>query len=401
MLILPYSTALRISQPPIVTYLVCFTCLVVFTLQHNAQVTQLLWYSPQSWNPLTMITSSLAHDGWFHLFGNLIFFLAFAPALEILIGNKLRYLWIMLFISFVVGIAYSVSFLIGSSQPLPTLGLSGVVMGIIGLSAFLMPHARIRVFCWFIVFWKTFYIPAWILAVIYIGLDSWVMITADNYHGINVVAHVAGGLAGYAYGFFWMKERREETREELEEEIEAMKMERQHGETRAQAHRYNKVIDQHRLEKQQIRDFDKLMGRVYQCVKTHRDAEAINILLDEYDLTTPVNDLEDVFRRIQEWGPSRTLLCFGRMISHVLDEEKRYGRCLVYIEKCQSISPQFVLSDLSKTLFYARFAIETGKLEVAKNILVDSDERYGERVNTDQCRQLLQSILKNEIDIIL
>ncbi|MCP3689701.1 MAG: rhomboid family intramembrane serine protease, partial [Gammaproteobacteria bacterium] len=145
-------------------------------MQHNAQVTQMLWYVPQSWNPLTMVTSSLAHANWLHLLGNLAFFLAFAPALEALIGNRLRHLWIMLFISLVVGISYSASFLISNSEPLPTLGLSGVVTGMIGLSAYLMPHARIRVFCWVIIFWKIIYIPAWILAAIYIGLDGWVMI---------------------------------------------------------------------------------------------------------------------------------------------------------------------------------------------------------------------------------
>ncbi len=62
----------------------------------------------------------------------------------------------MLFISFVVGISYSFSILIGSSKPLPSIGFSGVVMGMIGLSAYLMPQARIRVFWWYIVFWKTF-----------------------------------------------------------------------------------------------------------------------------------------------------------------------------------------------------------------------------------------------------
>ncbi|MCP4234910.1 MAG: hypothetical protein GY770_15235 [Aestuariibacter sp.] len=264
-----------------------------------------------------------------------------------------------------------------------------------------MPHARIRVFCWVIIFWKIIYIPAWILAAIYIGLDGWVMIASDDYHGINVIAHVAGGLAGFAYGFFWMKERKEETREELNAEIEIMKVQQQHGETRERAHRYRKTTDQEILQKQKIRDFDKLMGRVYQCVKAHRDAQAINILLSEYDLTTPVSQLEDTFKRIQEWAPSRTLLCIGRMIIHIHDEEQRFGRCLVYIEKCQSISPQFVLADLSRTLFYARFASETGKLEVARNMLMDSEQRYRNLVDTGQCIQLLRSVLRNDIDIIL
>lgn len=401
MFIFPYSSALRIAQPPYVTYGITLACLIVFGMQLSFPVTGSLVYDPLSWNPLTMLTSSLAHGGWWHLFGNLAFFMAFAPALEVLIGSQLRFLGIISFIAFVVGICYSVSILIGNSEPLPTLGLSGVVMGMIGLSAYLMPQARIKVFVWVIVFWKTFFIPAWILAAVYIGLDIWEMFTATNYHGINVVAHVAGGIAGYCYGFIWLKDRREETRDELDSEIEAMKIRQKYGDTREKAHRYKIAMDQQQGEKQKTRDFDKFMRGVYQCVKTQRDGEAINRLLEKYDISTPIDELESLYKRIEEWGPSRTLLCFGRLIIHQLDSDKRYGRALVYIEKCQAVSPQFVLADLSKTLFYARFAAETGKPDIAKNMLIDAELRYGDQVNASQGRQILQTVLKDQIDIIL
>lgn len=393
MLIVPYSTALKLAQPPIITYIVSLLCVLVFVIGLNEE----FWYEPASWNPIAMITASLAHADWFHLLGNLVFFLAFSPALETLIGSKLRYIWIMIFISLVVGVSYSVSILIGNAEPLPTLGLSGVVTGMIGLSAFLMPQARIRVFGWFVVVWKIFYVPAWVLAVIYIGLDAWEMVTAESYHGINVVAHVSGGLAGYLYGFFWLKERREDTREELEQEIEVMKVEQKHGKTRSEAFRGKVATEQRQIERQQVRDIDKFMGKIYQCVKTHRDAEAINLLLSKYDLDTPIMELEEVYKRVEEWGPSRTQLCLGRMIIHLLDQDKRHGRAFAYIDKCQSVSPQFVLADLSKTLFYARFAIETGKLDIGKNMVVDSEKRYGKMVNADQCRQFYHYILKNEV----
>ncbi len=160
-------------------------------------------------------------------------------------------------------------------------------------------------------------------------------------------------------------------------------------------------IDQRRLEKQRSREQDKFMGGVYQCVKTHRNSEAIAQLLTRYDESTPLVDLETVFERVGEWGPSRTLLCLGRLIIYCLDDEKRFGRALVYIEKCQNISSQFALADLSKTLFYVRFAMETGKLEVAKNMLIDAEERYGTLVSQKQCQEFLQQALKNDIDIIL
>ena len=400
MLIFPYSTALRISVRPVISYTVTLLCLVTFWLQLKYGLTESIWYVPQSWNPLTMISSSLAHNGYLHLFGNLVFFLAFAPALEVLVGDRWRFVSILVFISIFTGSIYSLS-VIASDNALPSLGLSGIVMGMIGLSAFLMPRAKIRVFWWYIVFWKTFFVPAWVVAIAYIGYDLCVLIFADNFHGINIVAHIAGGLAGYGYGYLWLKQRREEISEELDAEIEAMQVRQKQGATSEEAFRYHRrtaVIEQ---KKQEKLAHDKFMKNVYQCVKTDRNNLAINLLLEKYNTDTPVNELEESFRRIEEWGPSRTLMCFGRLVIVALAEQQSFGRALVYIEKCQKNSPKFVLADLSNTLFYAKHAIESGKLEIARNLLVDARDRYGNLVDLEKCEELLRQILKTDIDIVL
>lgn len=337
-----------------------------------------------------MVTQSLAHGSWDHLIWNMIFYLAFAPAIEIIVGNKIRYIWIMLFISFIVGICFSFAVLIGTMKQLPSLGFSGVVTGMIGLSAYLMPKARIRVFWWYVFAWKTFYVRAWILAVCYIGLDTWTMLTAEDFGYINVVAHVAGGFAGYFYGYFWLKERREEVQEELAHEIKAMRIKQQHGKTREEAFRYNKKMDQQLSQKQETQAHSKFMGRIYQMVKNHRDSEAINSLLERYELDTPTYELEILFNQIEDWGPSRTLLCIGRLIIHKLDIEKRDGKAIVYIEKCQRISPQFLLSDLSRVLHYAEMALETGRRDVTKHLVSSASKRYGDLVNSNQCKHLLE-----------
>ncbi len=347
-------------------------------------------YYPESWNPVGMISASVIHGGWAHLIGNLIFFLAFAPALEILIGSTVRYIALMLFIAIVVGLSYSISILIGLSEPMPTLGFSGVVMGMIGLSAFMMPQAKIKVFWWYIIFWKVFYVPAWILAVTYIGLDIMVMFTSNDYGSINVVAHVAGGFAGYLFGYLWLNERKQETRDELAIEIEEMRLQKKHGKSASMSYRGRHEIDQQRIEKKAELENDHFMGRIYKAVTTHRDSEAVFLLLERYDLfQTSVGQFEKLFEHIQQWGPSRTQLCLGRLIIEQLNEERRYGRALFYIEKCQQISPLFILADLSQTVFYAKLAIETNKLEVAKNLIINPEERYGDRVNIDYCHKLL------------
>ena len=120
MIFLPYSTALRLSKAPVITYSMVLVCTAVYLLQTSLDITGYLAYFPQSWNPVKMISSAFAHGSWFHLIGNMIFYLAFAPALEALIGSKLRYLGIMLAVSLVVSICYSISTLAGNSLALPS-----------------------------------------------------------------------------------------------------------------------------------------------------------------------------------------------------------------------------------------------------------------------------------------
>ena len=393
MLIFPYSTALTLGRPPYISYAAVLLCLVVFSLQLGVPITESLMYYPDSWNPVTMVTSSLAHAGFWHLFGNLLFFMAFAPALEILLGSSLRHLGAMLLVALVSGLSYSLWTVISGAEVIPTLGFSGVVMGMIGLSAFLMPHARVRVFCWLIV-WKTFFVPAWIVAAIYLGLDVWAMLTLNDFGGINLVAHVAGGLTGYLYGVLRLGDRKQEISDELAEEIEAMRIQQRHGKTRAEAYRYKKATDPLIAEREQARDYDKFMSQIYQMVKTHRDSEAVLQLLSRYDLQSLYTEIEPVFERAFEWGPSRSLACLGRLLIQILDRENRHGRALYYIERCQSLSPQFILPDVSRTLFYAQMALDTGKPIVAKNLVDNSAQRYGTLVNTQQFNHLLQLAIK-------
>ena len=58
------------------------------------------------------------------------------------------------------------------------------------------------------------------------------------------------------------------------------------------------------------------------------------------------------------------------------------------IERCQAVSAGFVLPDVSRTMFYAAMAIDTGKPAVAIALTRDADKRYRGLLNADQCRHL-------------
>ena len=157
-----------------------------------------LAYYTGSWNPITMLTSSFAHGDWFHIIFNLVIFFAFAATVEVLVGP----IWYIAFVvvdSLFIGLTGSI-FAAAAGMHYSTLGLSGVVMGMMGLFAYLLPKAKIRCFYFFIIFFGFVSIPGWALALFYIGGDIFRLMAYDDHGVVNVMAHVMGGIGGYLFG---------------------------------------------------------------------------------------------------------------------------------------------------------------------------------------------------------
>ncbi len=183
-----------------------------------------LMYDPTVPNPWRMITSALAHADWWHVIGNLIFFIAFAPLLELMAG-RLRFISILLIVSLASHLTYSLTVAFGG-WPSPSLGLSGVVFGMIGLTAYVAPRVRIRTFIWFFFYVRNHSIPAWVLAAWFVGWNIWDMLTDDGSSGIGFVAHVSGTFAGYYAGKILMQKQREEYAEDIDEAVEMQREKR-------------------------------------------------------------------------------------------------------------------------------------------------------------------------------
>jgi len=164
-------------------------------------------YNTASWNPLHMITSIFAHGDWWHIIFNLVFFFAFSTTVEALVG-PIAFVIFIVASSLIIGVTDSiVSELIDGHHW--TLGLSGVVMGMMGLFAYLIPRGKIRCYYWFIIIFGSIAVPGWVLAAWYIGGDIYQLFVSDDHGTINVLAHVAGGISGFFYGFFFLKSSRE------------------------------------------------------------------------------------------------------------------------------------------------------------------------------------------------
>ena len=173
-------------------------------------------YNTASWNPWHMITASFAHGDWGHILFNLVFFFAFAATVESLIG-PIGFVFFIVLNSLIIGATDSiVSTLLDDHHW--TLGLSGIVMGMMGLFAYLLPRGKIRCYYWVIVIFGSVAIPGWILAAWYIGGDVYQLFTRDEHGAINVLAHVSGGVAGYLYGFLFLRKARRDA-SDLQEEV--------------------------------------------------------------------------------------------------------------------------------------------------------------------------------------
>lgn len=168
-------------------------------------------YYTGSWNPWHMFTSAFAHGDWAHIVFNLIFFIAFAATVETLMG-PLMFAASILVISLFTGVFSSVS-AAASGEHYWTLGLSGVVMGMMGLFTYLLPTGKIRCYYWLIVVFGSVAIPAWALTLWYVGGDIYRLFAFEDHGMINVMAHVTGGISGYLFGLLFLRNAKAKARD--------------------------------------------------------------------------------------------------------------------------------------------------------------------------------------------
>ncbi|MCG8489703.1 MAG: rhomboid family intramembrane serine protease [Chromatiales bacterium] len=171
-------------------------------------LTNELSYHPESWNPVNMLTAAFAHASWDHVILNLIFFFAFAATVEAILGY-LYFPIAIVAIAVLSHVFYSVAML-GVVDPPPTVGISGVVSGVMALFVYFLPRTKIRCFFWFIVFFKRFSISAWFFVAFFVGWDIFYLFNDEGSSNINFAAHVGGAMVGYLLGLILFRRQKRE-----------------------------------------------------------------------------------------------------------------------------------------------------------------------------------------------
>ena len=140
-------------------------------------------------NWITILTSMFMHGSWSHLLGNMVFFWAFGPEVEDLMGPP-RYLIFYLLGGLAATLAQLAA---GPTSTVPNLGASGAIAAVMGAFLVTYPRDSIRSLLMIFVFVRVAYIPAALL----IGL--WFLSQLLNLGAVARLRQQSGGVAYAAH----------------------------------------------------------------------------------------------------------------------------------------------------------------------------------------------------------
>lgn len=147
---------------------------------------------------LTPLTSMFLHGSWSHLLGNALFFWVFGNNIEDSMG-RLRFIVFYLLCGLAAAAAHV---LVSPGSPVPTVGASGAISGIMGAYLVLYPRVRVNMLFIFVIFIRIIPLPAWAVLVwwfglqVLLGLPQLGRLNPDISSGVAVWAHVGGFIAG-------------------------------------------------------------------------------------------------------------------------------------------------------------------------------------------------------------
>lgn len=143
---------------------------------------------------ITILTAMFLHGGWLHIIGNMVFFWAFGPEIEDLMG-PVRYLAFYL-----VGgvIAMLAQIAASPHSTIPNLGASGAIAAVMGAFLVTYPRDRMKSLLVIFIFVRITLIPAALLIGFWFLIQLWNAGSVANVQtgGVAYLAHVGGFIFG-------------------------------------------------------------------------------------------------------------------------------------------------------------------------------------------------------------
>jgi membrane associated rhomboid family serine protease len=140
-----------------------------------------------------IFTSMFLHGSWMHLLGNMWFLWLFGNNIE---DSMSRPRFLMFYLLCGVAAALMQVF-IQPQSPVPMVGASGAISGVMGAYLVLYPRVRVFTFLTLGFFVTSVALPAWLMLIYwaFLQLASGLMPSAGQ-GGVAVWAHVGGFMAG-------------------------------------------------------------------------------------------------------------------------------------------------------------------------------------------------------------
>ena len=150
----------------------------------------------------TVLSSMFLHGGWLHLIGNMWFLWIFGNNVEDSTG-RLRYLVFYVLCGVVAAAAQSVA---SPSSPIPMVGASGAISGIMGAYIVLYPRVRVHMLVFLGIFITRIAVPAYFMLGYWFLLQiasTLLVVHDDTGGGVAFLAHAGGFVAGMLLIFFF------------------------------------------------------------------------------------------------------------------------------------------------------------------------------------------------------
>jgi membrane associated rhomboid family serine protease len=147
---------------------------------------------------VTVFSSMFIHAGWLHLIFNMWALWIFGDNIEDYLGH---FLYLVFYLLSGVGAA-TLHYVLNSGSPVPTVGASGAIAGVMGAYLILYPTARVLTLVPLFVFFTFINLPAWLVlgfwfvAQFLSGAATSIAYTSQTSGGVAFWAHVGGFLTG-------------------------------------------------------------------------------------------------------------------------------------------------------------------------------------------------------------
>ncbi|MBK4214545.1 rhomboid family intramembrane serine protease [Paracoccus caeni] len=133
------------------------------------------------------------HGGIMHIVGNMLFLWIFGDNLEDQMGHR----GFLVFYLSAGLVAAAAQIAATPYSPIPMIGASGAIAGVMGAYLLLFPRARVDILAIFIIFFKVFTLPAWVVLAVWFALQIFGGFnTPGDQGGVAYWAHAGGFVAG-------------------------------------------------------------------------------------------------------------------------------------------------------------------------------------------------------------